>query len=72
MINSVSSPQKDTGVSEHVDSLNTNIFNDFIKFVFEDKSIGEFYFVVDVFVHRSLSNGGIKIWLYGICWLCDN
>jgi hypothetical protein len=33
-------PQKDTGVSKHVDSLNVNILNNIIKFVFEDKSIG--------------------------------
>jgi len=33
-------PQKDTGVSKHVDSLSMNILHDFIKFVFQDKSIG--------------------------------
>lgn len=27
-------PQKDTGVSKHVDSLNINILNDYIKFIF--------------------------------------
>ena len=32
--------QKDTVVSKHGDSLNINVLNDFITFVFEAKSIG--------------------------------